>query len=132
MKRLLVLMLAAAGLSILIAGCTSAPKSKPAPASDLRPTVQTSGDLQLTDEIYATITENQLFEMNGKEYKVSEIPSVLKKKNVKEYITVLVDQDSKMTRETLASLVKTLVDNGFFVAIDENSKFADLPVPKKS
>lgn len=133
MKRLLSLGIVVAVGAAFLTGCATAPKTaavKPAPA--LKPTAATTGDLQFTEEIAATITVDQLFEMDGKSYKVSEIPAVLKQKKVSQYITVVVDSKSKMKQETLAQLLQVLVDNGYMVVIGDGSKFADTPVPKKS
>ncbi len=133
MKRLLIVSVAAVGVAFLT-GCSTTPKSavKPAPAPALKPTAATAGDLQFTEEIYATVTVDQLFEMDGKNYKVSEIPKILKQKKVSQYITVVVAPESKMTKETLASLLQVLVDNDYLVVVGEESKYADTAVPKKT
>ena len=134
MKRLFILAIGMAVGTALLTGCATGPKSavKPAPAPELKPTAATAGDLQFTDEIYATVTDDQSFAMDGKNYKVTDIPKVLKQKKVSQYITIVVDAQSKMKKETLAQLLQVLVDNDYLVVVGEESKFADTAVPKKS
>lgn len=114
---------AAVAVILGLAGCHSTQITKaPAP----------KGDLQFTKEITATVTADQGLVMDGKKYTVAEVPSYLAGKNVSKYITIMVMPESKMSRETLVELVKTLVQSNYFVAIDEKSKYADVPIPPRS
>ena len=90
------------------------------------------GDLQFTEEVTATVTADQKIIMDGKQFKVADVPAQLAKKNVSQYITIVVYPESKMTRETLVELIKTLVQNNYFVTVGANSKYVDVPIPGHS
>lgn len=112
--------MAALGILICLSGCsTTAPKAA-AP----------KGDLQFTEQIDAVVTADQKIVMDGKKFSVPEVPAQLAKRNASKYITIVVMPESKMTRETLVELIQTLVKNKYFVAIGDNSKYADVPVPR--
>ena len=114
-----ILMLAA--ITIVMAGCSStAPK----------PTTTIKGDLEFTQEVTATVTADQKLIMDGKKFEVADIPAQLVKMKTSKYITILVYPESKMTRETLVRLIKIMVQNNYFVFVDVNSKYADVPIPR--
>lgn len=119
--RMMAAVMATTGILLLVNGCaTIAPKvAAPVPKPDL----------QFTEYIEATVTADQRLMMDGKKFKVTDIPRQLTKINASKYITIIVMPESKMTRETLVELVQNLVNNKFYVAIDPKSKYADVPVP---
>jgi len=115
------ILMTAVVMMIWITGCCSiAPK----------PVTTVKGDLQFTEEITATVTADQAIVMDGKKFKVADVPAQLIKKNTSKYITIIVYPESKMVRETLVDLIKTLVQNKFNVVIGANSKYADVPIPR--
>lgn len=124
MKTMHVLtVLAAAAIMTWMTGCCS---------TTPKPTTTIKGDLKFTEEISATVTADQAIVMDGKKFKIADIPAQLAKKNVSKYITIVVMPESKMTRETLVELIKTLVQNNYFIAVGANSKYADVPIPGRS
>jgi len=124
MKCLYIFMsVAVAGVMLLTTGC-----STPAP----QPVVTTTkGDVEFTAEVSATITADQKIVMDGKKYEVADIPKQLAKKNASKYITIVVMPESKMTRQTLGEVIKTLVQNDYYVVMGAKSKYADEPVPAR-
>lgn len=94
-----------------------------------KPITTIKGDLEFTEEITAKCTADQQFIIDGKKFKVADIPAQLVKKNSSKYITLFVYPESKLTRETLIELIKTLVQNNYFVVMHDNSKYADAPIP---
>ena len=123
--RIMAIVTATTGIMMLANGCsTPSPKwAAPVPAKS---------DLQFTEYIEATVMADQRIMMDGKKFKVADIPKQLAKKNSSQYITIIVMPESKMTRETLVELVQNLVNSKFYVAIDPKSKYADVPVPRGS
>jgi len=115
--------ISAVAIMMWITGCSST-----AP----RPVTTIKGDLQFTEEVTATVTADQAFIMDGKKFKVADVPAHLVKMNTSKYITIFVYPDSKITRETLVELIKTLVQNNYFVAFDATSKYADVPIPGRN
>lgn len=121
MKRLYILTaVAVAGVILWTTGCST---TTPKPIATLKI------DLQFTAEVTATVTADQKLIMDGKKYEVADIPAQLAKRNVSQYITIVVYPESKMTRETLIEVIKALVQNNYFVSIGANSKYADVPIP---
>ena len=116
--------MAAAGVMLLATGCSTPTTQKPV--------VTKTDDLQFTKEITATVTADQAIVMDGKKFKVADIPAQLAKRNASQYITILVSAESKMTRETLVDLIQALIKSNYFVVIDDSSKYADVPIPKRS
>lgn len=122
MKHLHILLAAVmAGIMVWTTGCCSTP---PKPAATLK------GDLEFAAEVTATVTADQKIIMDGKKFAVSDIPAQLAKRKVSQSITIVVWPESKMTRETLIELIKTLVQNNYFVSLGANSKYADVPIPR--
>lgn len=113
--------LSAAAIMVWITGCCSTTPPKP--------TTTIKGDLKFTEEVTATVTADQAIVMDGKKFKVADIPAQLAKKNVSKEITVIVYPESKMTRETLVDMVKVLVQNNYSVTVGANSKYANVPIP---
>lgn len=125
MKRLYIsAAVAVAGVMFLITGCSTTPTPPPA--------ATTKGDLKFTEEVTATVTADQKFIMDGKKIEIADIPAQLVKMNTSKYITIFVFPESKLARETLVELVKILVQNNYFVTVGANSKYADVPIPKRS
>ena len=118
-SHVLVLLLAAV-IVTWTTGCCSTPP---------RPVTTIKGDLQFTEEVTATVTADQKIVMDGKKFEVADIPKQLAKRNASQYITVIVYPESKITRETLIKLIKTMAQNNYFVTMDANSKYADVPIP---
>jgi len=116
--------LSAATIMIWTTGCCSTTPPKP--------TTTIKGDLKFTEEITATVTADQKLMMDGRKFKVADIPAQLVKKNSSKYITILVFPESKMTKETFLDLVKTLAQNNYFVTISAKSKYADVPIPGRT
>lgn len=124
MKCLYALMsVAVAGVMFLTTGC-----STPAP----KPVVTTiKGDVEFTAEVSATITADQKIVMDGKKLEIADIPAQLVKMNVSKELTIIVYPESKLTRETLVELIKTLGKNNYHVTLDPKSKYADMPIPAR-
>lgn len=123
MKHLYILtIVAAAGVMLLTTGCSSAPK----------PIATIKYDVEFTKEVTATVTADQKIVMDGKKFEVADIPAQLALRNVSKDITVIVHPESKMTRETLVEIIRTLVQNNYFVTMGANSKYADVPIPSRS
>lgn len=121
MKHLYILTaVATAGVMLWTTGCSTNPQ----------PTATIKGDLKFTEEVTATVTADQKIVMDGKKFVVADIPAQLARKNVSQYITIVVMPESKMTRETLIELVQTLVQNNYSVIMAANSKYADVPIPR--
>jgi len=114
------MVLSAAVIMTWMTGCCSTPP---------RPVTTIKGDLQFTEEVTATVTADQKIVMDGKKFEVADIPKQLAKRNASQYITVIVYPESKITRETLIKLIKTMAQNNYFVTMDANSKYADVPIP---
>ncbi|MDO9543007.1 MAG: hypothetical protein Q7J98_11895 [Kiritimatiellia bacterium] len=122
MKIMHVLMvLSAAVIMMWTTGCCS---------TTPRPVTTIKGDLQFTEEITATVTADQAFIMDGKKFKVADVPRQLVKMNTSKDITIIVYPESKMTRATLVELIKTLVQNNYVVSLGARSKYADVPIPR--
>lgn len=120
--RCVLAVLMAAAVMTWITGCAS---TAPRPAAQ-----DVKGDLQFTEEVSATVTADQAIVMDGKKFKVVDVPQQLVKINASKHITIMVYPESKMTRETLVELVKTLVQNNYSVAIAAGSKYSDVPIPR--
>jgi len=125
MKRLCILASAAVGIMLLTNGC-STPAPKPVA------TLTIKNDVEFTAEVSATVTADQKIVMDGKKYEVADVPKQLAVRNASKYITIVVKPESKMTRETLLEVIKTLVKNNYYVVIDDKSKYADVPIPPRS
>jgi len=113
--------MAATGIMLWTTGCSS---TAPHAAT-------IKGDLNFTKEVSATITADQKFIIDGRKFKVADIPEQLAKRNVSKELDIIIYPESKMTRETLVAMVQLLVKNDYFVAINANSKYADVPVPRR-
>jgi len=120
--HVLTVLSAAAIMMWTTGGCSTPP----------RPVTTIKGDMQFTEEVTATVTADQAFIMEGKKFKVADVPAYLVKMNTSKDITIIVYPESKMTRETLVGLINTLVQNNYFVSIGANSKYADVPIPNRS
>jgi hypothetical protein len=116
--------LSAAVIMMWMTGCCSTTPPKP--------TTTIKGDLQFTEEVTATCTADQKFVMDGKKFEIADIPAQLVKMNTSKEITIIVYPTSKLKRETLVELIKTLVKNNYFVIMDAKSKYADVPIPGRS
>jgi hypothetical protein len=122
MKTMHVLtVLSATAIMMWTAGCCS---TTPKPATAIE------DDVKFTEEVSATVTADQKLIMDGKKLEVADIPAQLVKMKTSRYITIFIYPESKMTRETLIELIQTLVKNKYYVAIDDNSKYADVPIPR--
>ena len=111
----------AAAIMTWLTGCSS---TTPMPVTTIK------GDLQFAEEVTATVTADQAIVMDGKKFKVADIPRHLVKIKASKYITIMVYPQSKMTRETLVDLVKTMVQNNYIVTIAAESKYSDVPIPR--
>ena len=116
--------LSAAAIMMWTTGCCSTPPP--------RPVTTIKGDLQFTESVEATVTADQKLIMDGKKFKVADVPAHLVKMNTSKDITIIVYPESKITRETLVELIKTLVQNNYFISIGANSKYADVPIPGRN
>lgn len=125
MKHLPVLTtVAVLGVMLLATGCSTPPAPKPVATIKY--------DVEFTKEVTATVTADQKIVMDGQKIAVADIPAQLARRNVSKDITVIVYPESKMTRETLVEIIRTLVQNNYFVTIGVNSKYADVPIPPRS
>lgn len=125
MKHLPVLTIVAVmGVMLLATGCSTPPAPKPVATIKY--------DVEFTKEVTATVTADQKIVMDGQKIAVADIPAQLARRNVSKDITVIVYPESKMTRETLVEIIRTLVQNNYFVTIGANSKYADVPIPPRS
>lgn len=123
LMRILVVLILGLGIWTWGIGCSTTPKAT---------VTATENDVKFTENIEATVTADQAFIMDGKKIKLADIPAQLVKKNASKYITLVVMPESKMTRETMVDLIKTLVQNDYFVSIGATSKYADVPIPSRS
>ncbi|MFC1453975.1 hypothetical protein ACFLQL_02220 [Verrucomicrobiota bacterium] len=121
LTNVLAILMAAVVMMIWITGCCS---TAPKPVATIK------GDLQFTEEVTSTVTADQAIVMDGKKFKVADVPAQLVEKNTSKYITIVVYPESKMSRETLVDLIKTLVKNKYIVTIGAGSKYADVPIPR--
>ncbi|MDD5483114.1 MAG: hypothetical protein PHP98_05625 [Kiritimatiellae bacterium] len=105
------------------AGCQSTPPPKPIA------TLTINDKTEFTKEISATVTADQKIIMDGKKYEVADIPQQLALRKVGQYITIMVYPESKLTRETLTEMVNVMVSNNYFVAMGNDSRYADIAIP---
>ena len=120
MHRAIVLVLVAALMAAFTSGCTTT-----------KPTVQV-GEPQYAEEISVTVGADQSMVMNGKRFQVTDIPRQLVKANSSKYLTVIIYPESKLTRETLITLLDLLKKDGFYCVMSERSKYADVLTKTKA
>jgi hypothetical protein len=116
-------------ISGCIVGCCSTKAPQPAAARSVPAPAFTTNDLNITQTIEAKVTADQSFYMEGVKYQVPDIPAYLAKKKCEHFIVIIVAPESKLERKTLANLIDVLIKAKYAVALDPQSKYADLPVP---
>jgi len=114
MHHAMALFLVAALMAVFTSGCTTA-----------KPKAQ-AGEPQYAEKIEMTVGADQSMVMDGKKFKVTDIPGQLAKANADKYLIIVVAPESKLLRETLVTLLDLLKKDGYYFIMGEGSKYADV------
>jgi len=116
MYRTIFLVLVTALMVAFTSGCTTT-----------QPKLQTQvGEPQYAEKIEMTVGADQSMVMNGKKFKVNDIPKQLAKANANKHLIIIIYPESKLLRETLITLLDLLKKDGYDFEMGAGSKYADV------
>jgi len=114
MHRVISIVLVTVLMAVFTSGCTTT-----------KPKAQV-GEPQYAKQIEITVAADQSMVMDGKKFKVTDIPKQLAKANADKYLIIIVAPESKLMRETLVTMLDLLKKDGYCFIMGEGSKYADV------
>lgn len=122
MHRAIALVLVAALMAVFTSGCTTTqPKAQ----------VGTPQEPQYAERVDMVVGADQSMVMGGKKVKFTDIPKQLMKANASKHLIIIVAPESKLSRETLITLLDMLEKDGYYLSVGAGTKYADVIAKKQ-